>query len=408
MARFELFARHGLAKARSFFLTRLAAENTKLIAPLRRHLSLIGFVITTLTLLVLLAGIAWYLRQNSQEIYWQEVDKREVLKIEALALKNIDVIVAAQSDSSDVSETLGENTDDTLNDKEIRARLEFEDSFLNSEEEVDIYANLLHPHPDPTLLETNEMGKIPRIAIDGRKPWQVYARPSNSLETRPQISIIVTRLGLSKQNTEKAIMLPGDITLAFTPYARKLSSWIDQSRANGHEVMLMLPMEPTGFPKSDPGPLSLYSSLKAEQNQARLHWILAQTTGYIGVVNFLGSRFLNERSLIQPVIKNLQQRGLIFLEDGQALNPISRKIAAENDGLYITSDAVLDKNLDRDDIIATLAKLERLAKTKGSAVGIARPYPVTLSRIRLWARTLNEKGIALVPLSAVMNTYQAS
>ena len=266
--------------------------------------------------------VVWNLSHNSQKIYWQEVGKREVLEIDTLVLKPVDVSSSTEMPAQNTPAMLGE---DPINSSETIARLDFEDSFLDSEIEDDIYANLLHPHPDPTLLEATDVGQIPRIAIDGRKPWQVYARPSNALEARPQISIVVTRLGLSNANTERAIMLPGDVTLAYSPYARKLSSWIDQSRSNGHEVMLMLPMEPTGFPNSDPGPLALFSSLKGEQNQARLHWILAQTSGYIGVVNFLGSHFLNERSLIQPVIRNLQQRGLIFLEDGKALNPISRK-----------------------------------------------------------------------------------
>ena len=90
------------------------------------------------------------------------------------------------------------------------------------------------------------------------------------------------------------------------------------------------------------------------------------------------------------------------------LTLLAEKIAAESDGLYVVGDTVLDKNLDQDAVVAMLSKLEQLAKTKGYAVGIARPYPVTLSRIRLWARTLDEKGIALVPLSAIMNRFNAS
>ena len=69
------------------------------------------------------------------------------------------------------------------------------------------------------------------------------------------MALIVGGLGLNAVTTRAAIeRLPPEVTLSFVPYADNLQSWIDQARAQGHEVMLEMPMEPTGYPDNDPGP----------------------------------------------------------------------------------------------------------------------------------------------------------
>ena len=49
---------------------------------------------------------------------------------------------------------------------------------------------------------------------------------------------------------------------------------------------------------------------------------------------------------------------------------------------------------------AALARLETLANEKGVAVATAGGLPVTLERIARWAKTLEARGIRLVPISA--------
>jgi hypothetical protein len=49
-----------------------------------------------------------------------------------------------------------------------------------------------------------------------------------------------------------------------------------------------------------------------------------------------------------------------------------------------------------------LRELEGLARLNKQVLGIGSPYPVTLERISAWAATLQEKGIALAPVTAVL------
>jgi hypothetical protein len=49
-----------------------------------------------------------------------------------------------------------------------------------------------------------------------------------------------------------------------------------------------------------------------------------------------------------------------------------------------------------------LAKLESLAKERGIAIGTASALPVSIERIGAWIKTLDSRGIMLVPLTTAM------
>jgi polysaccharide deacetylase 2 family uncharacterized protein YibQ len=55
-----------------------------------------------------------------------------------------------------------------------------------------------------------------------------------------------------------------------------------------------------------------------------------------------------------------------------------------------------------------LARLEALAKERGSAVGISQALPATIDRIALWAKAAENRGIVLVPITAVVMKPKSS
>lgn len=269
--------------------------------------------------------------------------------------------------------------------------------------EQDEYAGLLAPHPDPALIEESDVGPLPRIAADGRSPWEVYSRPSSSLESRPQIAIVVTDLGPASAITEQALRLPGAVTLTFAPYSRKLSEWIDKARDGGHEVMITLPMEPRDFPRSDAGPYALLTSLAPDQNIRRLEWILSRATGYIGVANYQGSGFAANYEAIAPVMTALASRGLVYFDTKDSADTTAIKAATSARTVRAEADIIADSDLSRASITQKLTQAEVVAKSNKTAIIVVHAYPVVIDRIARWIEELNDKGIVLAPLSAVIN-----
>ena len=266
----------------------------------------------------------------------------------------------------------------------------------------DTFADLLHPHPDPGLIDDSAVGPLPIIGQDGRKPWQVYSRPYNALETRPRIALVITDLGINNTRTEQALNLPGAVTLAFAPYARQIQDWIGKAREQGHEVLLTLPMEPRDFPRSDPGPFALMSALDAEQNLRRLEWILSRATGYVGLIGYQGSGFSANARALRPIMADLRGRGLVYVDSRESAASVAQRTAASVGVPAAQADLVVDLNLGRAAVLKQLKLAESLARANGSVIAVGRPYPVTLERIRIWIRELAENGLALTPLSGVI------
>jgi len=260
----------------------------------------------------------------------------------------------------------------------------------------------LYPHPDPSLIEKSDLGPLPIIGKDGRMPWRVYARPFSSLDKRPRAAVVVTMLGVSEHATKSAVeTLPGEITLSFAPFAKNLSAWIDKARTAGHEVLIDLPMEPLDYPQNDPGPHTLLASVPIDQNLRQLSWVLSRATGYVGVSVYMGTGLAGKQRILNPIFSELKARGLMLLDTRE--NPLGEiGAAAKSLNLAVAvADLFVDRELSAKNIDAQLADLEKRARANGSAIAIARPYPVTLKRLTAWYAGLKSKGIVLAPVSAL-------
>ncbi|WP_430823918.1 divergent polysaccharide deacetylase family protein [Brevundimonas diminuta] len=252
----------------------------------------------------------------------------------------------------------------------------------------------LPPAPIAGLFQPGPNGPLPRIAADGRVPAQAYARPFRS-NGKPMVALVVGGLGLNSATTRAAIeRLPAEVTLSFVPYAEGLQTWIDMARAHGHEVMIELPMEPTGYPDNDPGPYTLLASGGADDVAVKLDWLLARAVGYFGVTNYLGDRFATSDEGVTALMTNLRQRGLAFLDDGS----MRRRPGAF---ARASADRVVDEEQTPAAILRQFNALEAAAKTHGAALGTGFSYPVTVEAAARWTAGLEARGLQLAPASAM-------
>jgi uncharacterized protein len=269
----------------------------------------------------------------------------------------------------------------------------------------------LTPAPDRRLIEKGRHGNLPKLGPDGARPADVYARPVTAQQriAPVRVAIVVGGLGISSNLTQDAIQrLNPAISLAFAPYGGDLERQVSRAREDGHEVLLQAPMEPFDYPDNDPGPHTLVSTLAPEQNMDRLQWMLARFPGYVGIVNFMGGRFTSSDAALAPVMKEIASRGLLFLDDGSSGRSVSPQVAAGAGVSSGKADVVIDAIQRGADIDAALARLEKLAREKGSAIGYGAALPVTVERISRWAKAAEGRGIVLVPVSALVSSPRRS
>lgn len=254
------------------------------------------------------------------------------------------------------------------------------------------------------LLEKSRYGMIP-VMFEGLKPFTVYAAEADRAKAAkmPVVSIVVAGLGIGAAKTTDAIMkLPSAVTLAFTPYGSDPSKLAERARAQRHEILLQIPMEPFDYPDNDPGPQTLLTTLSPDANLDRLYWHLSRFQGYAGIANFMGARFVVADAVMQPIIREAAKRGLGYLDDGSAPRSAAPALAAAQAMPFAKADIAIDAVPTAAEIDRALARLEDLAKERGIAVGVASALPVSIERIDVWIKALESRGIMLVPLTTAM------
>jgi polysaccharide deacetylase 2 family uncharacterized protein YibQ len=257
---------------------------------------------------------------------------------------------------------------------------------------------------DQRLLEKSRYGMIPAVA-DGLKPFTVYAADADRAKAAkmPVIAVVVGGLGVGAAKTTDAIMkLPPAVTLAFTPYGSDPAKLAERARAQRHEILLQIPMEPFDYPDNDPGPQTLLTTLNAEQNLDRLYWHLSRFQGYAGIANFMGARFVATDPVMQPIVREAAKRGLSYFDDGSTPRSVASALATGQALPFAKADFTIDAVPTSAEIDRTLLKLETLAKERGIAVGVASALPVSIERLAAWIKTLDGRGIMLVPLTTAM------
>lgn len=261
------------------------------------------------------------------------------------------------------------------------------------------------PHiPDPELIEKTAEGSLPVKSPDGLRPLDVYSRQPDTEGNFgvARIVLIVGGLGISQTSTQQAIStLPAGVTLAFAPYGNSLTRWMQTARKGGHELLMQIPMEPFGYPQTSAGKYSLLSSADTQENSKNLHLTLGRITNYVGVMNYLGGKMMTSPQQLTPILEELSERGLMFVDDGSVRNSMAKELAKSANLPFSRSHMIIDSIRTRSGIGKKLKLLETKAKQTGLAIGVASAFPESISQIANFLKNAKSRGLELTPVSAI-------
>jgi polysaccharide deacetylase 2 family uncharacterized protein YibQ len=230
--------------------------------------------------------------------------------------------------------------------------------------------------------------------------WRRNALPFADLNSRPLVAIVIDDVGLDRPRSKRAWELPGPITMSFLPYAKDLAEQARAARARNKELMLHLPMEPTG--RQDPGPGALLVSLPDSELRQRTLLALDSFDGYVGVNNHMGSRFTAFRPGMETVLRQLKVRGLMFLDSRTTPQSVGDQVGQEIGLPTIARHVFLDDDESLDAVRRKLAETEAIARRQGFVIAIGHPHEATLQALAEWLPTVQGKGMTLAPATAVL------
>jgi len=203
------------------------------------------------------------------------------------------------------------------------------------------------------------------VITDGRKPFTIYAAPSDPAKAAkmPVVAIVIGGLGVGAAKTTDAIMkLPPAVTLAFTPYGADPTKLAERAARSATRSCSRSRWS-YDYPDNDPGPQTLLATLSSEQNLDRLFWHLGRLQGYTAIANFMGARFVATDAAMQPILREAAKRGLGYFDDGSAPRSVAAAQAAGQAVPFAKGDVAIDAVPTPAEIDRTLAELETLPKS---------------------------------------------
>lgn len=270
----------------------------------------------------------------------------------------------------------------------------------------DMPPDFLSPPPVPRVL-SDESGAAghDNIVRPVAQNWKEHAAASRvdkaQGESRPRIAIIIDDMGVNRAQTQAVIDLPAPLTLAFLPYASKLESLTKRARERGHELMIHMPMEAMNG-DLDTGPIAIKSGMSDDQIHQALSQAFGSFEGYVGINNHMGSRVTQDEHMMHVVMNDLARRGLLFVDSKTINSSVAADIARAHGLDYAQRDVFLDHEATPEFVNAALDRLERIAKERGQAIGIGHPKAVTVKALEAWLAQRDQKGVLLVPVSALV------
>ncbi|NCP62987.1 MAG: divergent polysaccharide deacetylase family protein [Alphaproteobacteria bacterium] len=258
------------------------------------------------------------------------------------------------------------------------------------------------PYAHPECLEEKEEGALlPVISPGGLRPFDVYQSDIISDMGKTPLTLVFSELGSSPKVFEfLKSSFPKSVTCAFIAN-RDLSQQLNnEARELGYETLLMLPMEPVAYPKSDPGPETLLTNLPRAENLKRFEKSLSQFTGYIGVTPYMGSRFARVKRDFEPLLKEVERRGLFYFEP-RLIRSVALQLKPEK-MLWAKGQYDIGQGLSRSKIRTILNQAKETLGQKKAVIITVQGDIVSFEEVKKWLPSVLEKDVALLPLSRVI------
>ncbi len=230
----------------------------------------------------------------------------------------------------------------------------------------------------------------------------LYSKPTTQIDLRPKVAIVIDDLG--KENHISQELLHWDVPLTFSvlPFMPHSKSIALEAHRQGKEVILHLPMEPQGYPKIQPGEGALLEEMDEERLLRQLSKDIEAIPYIKGVSNHMGSRLMEDPEKMRIILSELKRRELFFLDSRTTPQTVGLQTANSLGLRAMERSLFLDHSQNEDDVRKQLERLIHLSLSKGKAIGIGHPHPSTIKSLKEMIPKIQEKGIDIVPLSAVM------
>jgi len=218
-----------------------------------------------------------------------------------------------------------------------------------------------------------------------------------------RVAIVIDDLGQRKDLAKNFLRLNIPISFAILPQLPYSSLLAKELKNSGYETILHLPMEPEGYPETNPGPGALLLSMNSSQIESAILRNLKSVPGVSGASNHEGSRFTGSREKMVKALTVLQREGLFFFDSQTSPHSVAKDVAFELGMRVLSNDVFLDIEDEYGSISQQLEKLHHKVLESGTGIGIGHvTRKFTADVLGEYIRKFEEDDIEFVTLSELL------
>ncbi|MBI5789591.1 MAG: divergent polysaccharide deacetylase family protein [Candidatus Schekmanbacteria bacterium] len=223
-------------------------------------------------------------------------------------------------------------------------------------------------------------------------------------ERKPVIAVVIDDLGYDEAIADKLAQINLGITISILPYLPNSQTTAQNAHKRGQEILLHIPMEPLDEEKLYPlQPGMLLLEMSASQIRREIGRQLSAVPHIVGANNHMGSLFTGSRQAVLPVLEQIQNQGLFFMDSVTGPHSVAYDTAVELGIPALQRDIFLDDLPDKDYTLHQLALTVKLAREKGSAIAIGHPHLSTIEALEEFIPQLEGQGVELVKVSQLLD-----
>ena len=277
------------------------------------------------------------------------------------------------------------------------------------------FSKLVYEEPVKTSVIDNIKAKLPSLPLFGKDKAEdsiiaPKARPDHvgdggllATPKHKRIAIVIDDLGIDKKHSSAIVAMDNfKMPLAFLPYAQHIEGLLEHGKANGHEIIVHMPMQPQSD-TIDPGPVVLKVGMTAEQLMDNLDKGLSAFDGYVGINNHMGSKFTSDPIGMDFLMRELKKRNLYFLDSVTSAATQGEKMAKRHGVTYLRRNVFLDHEESDKFVNKALAKCAKVAAKTGLCIAIGHPKDVTIGGLNNFVSKAQDEGFEFVSLSDVLD-----
>jgi len=220
-------------------------------------------------------------------------------------------------------------------------------------------------------------------------------------EIEARMAVVVDDVGNSRANENLLLEIDLPLTLAILPRLPYTTYWDGEGAERGFEIILHCPLQAINS-DLELGPGGIKSSMGQDELVEILDESLSGLPHVVGCNNHMGSSFTTDTGAMTVMLRELDSRGLYFIDSLTISGTVTEEIAGETGARWGARDIFLDHENTTEKINEQFDRAVEMALSRGGVIAIGHYRRLSLEILNRRLGELSSFGIQLVPASLLL------